>query len=91
MIYYKFLHKPDFLMRLNVSKGNFVELFYPNNGSEESYCYAEIEENDFRDFTDYFGADGEMLNPDTPDWPGSMESIESDRVGNFSSIRFPNA
>lgn len=91
MIYYKFLHKPDFIMRLNVSKGNFVEIFYPNDGANEDYCYVEIEEKDFRDFTDYFGSDGEMINPDSPDWPESLQSVEAARNKNFSSVRYPGS
>ena len=78
-------------MRLNINKANFVEILYPNEGTNEDYCYAEIEEKDFKDFTDYFGTDGKMVNPDSPDWPESLQSVEQARNQKFSSVRSPGA
>ena len=87
MIYYKFLYKPDFIKRLNVSKADFEQIFYPIDEAKEDYCYVEVSEDNFDDFMDYFGHDGQIINPDSNDWPESIDSVTSGRDKSFSVVK----
>jgi hypothetical protein len=82
---YKFL-KPFNLQTglLNSFKGNFEEMFIPNENTDEKYCYVVLMDSDLTHFKKHFG---ELIVSGEDEYPSSYDSTINGKLHKFMLLK----